>query len=344
MRAKDSEMTLEQRILAFDQLGKKINNLSQADFEDLAWRVENNNSWFTAEHTKSALNGLTEFLNKSDLELWIAKYPFKEPNKAKDVGILMAGNIPAVGFHDLLCVLITGHRAAVKLSSSDSYLIKWLVKELIVIEPEFEKMISFEEMLKAKDAYIATGGDNSARYFEYYFGKYPSIIRKNRTSIGILNGTEKEEDFVALGIDIFQYFGLGCRNVSKIYVPNKELLIKFLDAIQGFQILSSNHKYINNYDYNKSIYLVNGEEHLDNGFLLLKESKELVSPISVLFYEVYENVESLALGLSDINEKIQCIVSKDAWFEGSFSFGQAQCPALEDYADGIDTVDFLINL
>ncbi|WP_041779344.1 acyl-CoA reductase [Belliella baltica] len=337
-------MTVEQRILAFDHLGKKINGLSQVDFEDLAWRVENNNNWFTPDHTKSALNGLSEFLNKSNLEKWIAKYPFEEPKNAKEIGILMAGNIPAVGFHDLLCVLITGHRAAVKLSSSDTYLMKWLVKELIEIEPEFDSMISFEEMLKAKDAYIATGSDNSARYFEYYFGKYPSIIRKNRTSIGILDGTEKEEDFVALGQDIFQYFGLGCRNVSKIYVPNKELLIKFLDAIEGFQILSSNHKYINNYDYNKSIYLVNGEEHLDNGFLLLKESKELVSPISVLFYEVYENVESLKSELNEINEKIQCVVSKNAWFEGSSDFGQAQCPALEDYADGVDTVEFLINL
>lgn len=344
MRAKDSEMTLEQRILAFDQLGKKINSLSQADFEDLAWRVENNNSWFTADHTKSALNGLTQFLNEADLEAWISKYPFKEPSKAKEVGILMAGNIPAVGFHDLLCVLITGHRAAVKLSSSDTFLMKWLVNQLIEIEPEFEKMISFEEMLKAKDAYIATGSDNSARYFEYYFGKYPSIIRKNRTSIGVLNGLEKEEDFVALGNDIFQYFGLGCRNVSKIYVPNKELLVKFFDAIQGFQILSSNHKYINNYDYNKSIYLVNGEDHLDNGFLLLRESKDLVSPISVLFYEVYENENTLKLALSEIKEKIQCVVSKDAWFEQSFGFGQAQCPALEDYADGVDTIDFLINL
>lgn len=344
MQSKDSEMRLEQRILAFDQLGKKIKKLSQEEFEELAWRVENNNSWFTADHTKLALNGLIEFLNKSDLEKWIANYPFKEPLKAKEVGILMAGNIPAVGFHDLLCVLLTGHQAAVKLSASDSYFIKWLVKELIEIEPAFEKMISFEEMLKAKDAYIATGSDNSARYFEYYFGKYPSIIRKNRTSVGVLNGAETVGDFIALGNDIFQYFGLGCRNVSKIYVPTKEVLIKFFDAIEGFQILSSNHKYINNYDYNKSIYLVNGEDHLDNGFLLLKESKDLVSPISVLFYEVYENIASLEVTLDQIKDKIQCIVSKDAWFERSFSFGQAQCPALDDYADGVDTLDFLINL
>lgn len=344
MRVKDSEMTLEQRIIAFDQLGKKIKNLSQMDFDELAWAVENNNSWFTADHTKSALNGLTQFLTQSELEKWIAKYSFTEPSKVQEVGVLMAGNIPAVGFHDLLCVLVTGHRAAIKLSSSDTFLMKWLVNELIAIEPEFKKIISFEEMLKAKDAYIATGSDNSARYFDYYFGKYPSIIRKNRTSIGVLNGTERNEDFVALGNDVFKYFGLGCRNVSKIYVPNKDCLVKFLDAIEGFQILSSNHKYINNYDYNKSIYLVNGEKHLDNGFLLLRESKELVSPISVLFYEVYDDTVSLKAEINQIKEKIQCVVSKEAWFEGSFSFGMTQCPALEDYADGIDTIDFLMKL
>ncbi|MCH7397095.1 acyl-CoA reductase [Belliella sp. DSM 107340] len=337
-------MTLEERILAFDQLGKKIINLKSDEFEALAWRVENNNSWFTSEHTKSALEGLVIFLNLENLRNWVKNYSIEEILQPKQIGILMAGNIPAVGFHDLLCVLISGHIASVKLSSSDSVLIKWLTNELISIQPLFEDFIRFEEMLKQKDAYIATGSDNSARYFNYYFGKYPSIIRKNRTSIGILNGNEKTEDFVALAKDIFQYFGLGCRNVSKIYVPNKSVLIDFLDAINGFQIIASNHKYINNYDYNKSIYLVNGEDHLDNGFLLLKESKDLVSPISVLYFEIYESIGSLSSDLSIIKDKIQCIVSKDEWYFGSTGFGLAQNPNLEDYADGIDTLQFLVEL
>ncbi|MCH7415654.1 acyl-CoA reductase [Belliella sp. R4-6] len=337
-------MTLEERILAFDQLGKRIINLESQEFEALAWRVENNNSWFTAEHTKSALDGLVVFLDLENLHKWLQKYPIDEIQSQKEVGILMAGNIPAVGFHDFLCVLISGHKAAVKLSSSDSVLIKWLANELIAIQPLFENFISFEEMLKHKDAYIATGSDNSARYFNYYFGKYPSIIRKNRTSIAVLDGSEKTEDFVALAKDIFQYFGLGCRNVSKIYVPNKNILIDFLDAIDGFQIIASNHKYINNYDYNKSIYLVNGEHHLDNGFLLLKESKDLVSPISVLYFEIYDNLDSLNSDLSLIKDKIQCIVSKDAWYLGSSGFGKAQNPDLDDYADGIDTLKFLTEL
>ncbi|MFD2035258.1 acyl-CoA reductase [Belliella marina] len=337
-------MTLEERILAFVQLGKLISSLNSDEFDALAWRVENNNSWFTPEHTKSALNGLEVFLDEKKLREWTAKYTINENASPKEIGILMAGNIPAVGFHDLLCVLIVGHKASVKLSTSDTVLIQWLANELVAIQPEFGKLISFEEMLKGKDAYIATGSDNSARYFNYYFGKYPSIIRKNRTSIGILDGKESPADFVSLAKDIFQYFGLGCRNVSKIYVPHKEVLVKFLDAIDGFQILASNHKYINNYDYNKSIYLVNGEEHLDNGFLLLRQSKDLVSPISVVYYETYDSLESLENEISTISEKIQCIVSKDAWYAGSSGFGLAQTPALDDYADGIDTLEFLIGL
>ncbi|MCH7402992.1 acyl-CoA reductase [Belliella kenyensis] len=337
-------MTLEERIFAFDHLGKRLSNLSDGEFDDLAWRVENNNSWFTKDHTKSAIEALCSFLELESLKNWVAKYTWIHEGAPKNIGILMAGNVPGVGFHDLLSVLITGHQAAVKLSSSDSVLIKWLTSELIEIEPRFEKLVRFEEMLKGKDAYIATGSDNSARYFEYYFGKYPSIIRKNRTSIAILNGNEKEEDFLDLGKDVFQYFGLGCRNVSKLYVPNRSILTRFLDNMNGFQLISSHHKYINNYDYNKSIYLINGEDHLDNGFLLLKESQDLVSPIAVLYYEIYDDLEILKTKISDQKDKIQCIVSQSGWYENSETFGQAQCPKLDDYADNVDTLEFLLGL
>ncbi|MCH7411188.1 acyl-CoA reductase [Belliella sp. DSM 111904] len=337
-------MILEERIFAFDQLGKRLSNLNDEEFDDLAWRVENNNSWFTKDHTKSALVALCSFLELEALKNWITKYRLPNEVSPKNIGILMAGNVPGVGFHDLLCVLITGHKAHVKLSSSDSVFISWIVKELLTIEPRFESMVSFEEMLKGKDAYIATGSDNSARYFEYYFGKYPSIIRKNRTSVAVLTGQETDVELLKLGKDVFQYFGLGCRNVSKIFVPDRTILTRFLDNISSFQILSSHHKYINNYDYNKSIYLINGEEHLDNGFLLLKESKDLVSPIAVLFYEIYEDNATLGKVLKEQSDKIQCIVSQSGWFEKSEPFGQAQCPKLDDFADDIDTIEFLINL
>lgn len=337
-------MTLGERIAAFHLLGKKIQNLTEEDLNDLAWRVENNNNWFTPEQTKAALQGLTAFLDQDKIERWLSPYEISEPPNPKEVGILMAGNIPGVGFHDMLAVLLTGNRACVKLSSSDQILIPWLVQELIKIEPEFKDFVFFEEMLKSKDAYIATGSDNSARYFDYYFGKYPSLIRKNRTSIGVLDGNETKEDYLELAKDIFQYFGLGCRNVSKIFVKEKGDLIKFLDAINELQSVANHYKYINNYDYNKSIYLVNGVTHLDNGFLLLRESKELVSPISVIYYELYKDQKFLDSRLLEISEKTQCIVSRKGWLSESLGFGQSQCPALEDYADGVNTVAFLSKL
>jgi hypothetical protein len=338
-------MTLEERIDAFAQLGSIIKNISEEDLNNLCSRVENNNSWFSPAQTKNALNALLVFLDKDSLTNWISAYELPQRNDPKkSIGILMAGNIPAVGFHDLMCVLLSGHRACIKLSSSDQVLIQWLIEKLVSVEPKFKPLISVEEMLKSKDAYIATGSDNSARYFEYYFGKYPNIIRKNRTSVGILNGSESEKDFKNLAADIFQYYGLGCRNVSKIFVPTKEILIPFLDSIEDFREIANNHKYFHNYEYNKSIFLVNKEDHLDNGFLILKENKGLVSPISVLYYEVYQSIEELNEMVQVVSDKIQCILSHDGWFNKSLDFGQAQCPGLEDYADGIDTISFLKNL
>jgi hypothetical protein len=337
-------MTLEERIDAFARLGDFIEKISSEELSDLYRRVENNNNWFTPEQVKNSLDALLLFLNKEKLADWLFKYDLSEVSNPKSVGILMAGNIPAVGFHDMMCVLLSGHRACVKTSSSDQILINWLINKLISIEPRFGQLILVEEMLKNKDAYIATGSDNSARYFDYYFGKYPNIIRKNRISVGILDGSETKEEFLELAKDVFQYYGLGCRNVSKIFVPNREILISFLDSIEDFREVASNHKYFHNYEYNKSILLVNREMHLDNGFLILQESKGLVSPISVLFYEVYESQNDLNELIFSVNDKIQCIVSNNGWFQGSLPFGKAQCPALDEYADGIDTMAFLKNL
>jgi hypothetical protein len=337
-------MTLEERIEAFAKLGEKIKKLDKEAFESLASKVQNNNTWFTPVQTEYALQAMSVNLQKENLESWLKPYDLNPVQNMKSIGVLMAGNVPAVGFHDLLCVLISGHKACVKLSSSDQVLMRWLVQELTALEPRFDQLISIEEMLKSKDAYIATGSDNSARYFEYYFGKYPHIIRKNRTSVGILDGFEKPNDFRDLGKDVFQYFGLGCRNVSKVFVRDNDTLIEFLDAVAEFKDVAYNHKYHNNYEYNKSIFLVNKEQHLDNGFLLMKESTALVSPIAVLYYELYGNLEQLNLRLSEEKEKIQCIVSLNGWYPGSLDFGSAQCPGLSDYADGVDTLQFLKKL
>ena len=330
-----------ERISAFIKLGETIDNLSFEEKDELIWRAENNNNWFTKASVESALQGISYMLSKEKLDAWLSIYELKEVQNPKTVGLMLAGNIPAVGFHDLMCVILSGHQAVIKLSSSDEILMTWLLKKLLEIEPRFESQVLIEEMLKGMDAYIATGSDNSSRYFNYYFGKYPHVIRQNRTSVAVLKGNETTEDYVSLGKDIFRYYGLGCRNVSKMYLKSKDQLQDLLGALEVYASVGSHHKYHNNYDYNKSIYLVNLEDHLDNGFLLLKESEELVSPISVLFYELYSSEDELAKKLDGLKEKIQCVVGKA---EGLVPFGDAQNPEPWDYADEVDTMAFLLTL
>lgn len=332
------------RIEAFSKLGLLIKNLDAEEFESLFRRANNQNSWFTELSMKSALSGISELLDQENLNKWLSDYFLPQDPAPKRIGILMAGNIPGVGFHDLMCVLISGNIAVVKLSTSDSFFSKWLIDRLIQVAPEFEKYIQIEEMLKGMDAYIATGSDNSARYFNYYFGKYPSIIRANRTSVAILTGEESDAELDRLGWDIFLYFGLGCRNVSKIFVKNAGQLTHLLDVLEKYNWVANNHKYLNNYEYNKSIYLVNRENHLDNGFLLLKESKDLVSPIGVLYYELYQSPEELGELLRANESKIQCVVGDPEQYSGAIRFGEAQYPKPWDYADKVDTMKFLLAL
>ncbi|MFC5625025.1 acyl-CoA reductase [Algoriphagus winogradskyi] len=330
-----------ERISAFVKLGEAIVNLSLEEKDELLWRAENNNNWFTKESMESALEGIAFMLAPEKLDAWLSIYELKEIENPKSIGLMLAGNIPGVGFHDLMCVILSGHLAVIKLSSSDEIFMKWLLKKLFEIEARFELQVRIEEMLKGMDAYIATGSDNSSRYFNYYFGKYPHVIRQNRTSVAVLKGSETTEDYVNLGKDIFQYYGLGCRNVSKIYVKSIDQLQDLLGALEIYASVGTHHKYHNNYDYNKSIYLVNLEDHLDNGFLLLKESEDLVSPIAVLFYEVYSNEEQLAKKLDGLKEKIQCVVGNG---NGLVPFGDAQTPEPWEYADEVDTMAFLLSL
>lgn len=334
----------EKRLDAFADLGELVSRLSTDQKATLFGKVQNQNNWFTPEQTEFALTGISNLLSREKLSLWVSEYHFPNPFQPLKIGIIMAGNLPGVGFHDLLCVLVSGHNAHIKLSSSDQILIPWLVDQLITLCPEFKNVTHFEERLQGMDAYIATGSDNSARYFDYYFGKYPHIIRKNRTSIAVIDGNETSEDWQALGKDIFLYYGLGCRNVSKVFFSDSSQISDFLEGMGPQHQVMDHHKYLNNYDYNKSIYLINQEAHFDNGHLLLKESKDLVSPISVIYYEVYEGVENLEKQLLEVEGKIQCMVSRDGWFPESIPFGQAQCPEVGDYADKVDTLKFLLHL
>lgn len=337
-------MFLEEKIHAFASLGNFLKNLDSHTFEELANKVVNNNSWFTPAHTRTALDGLSNFLEETKLRNWLDSYPKRASQSSRSVGLIMAGNVPAVGFHDLLCVLAADHIAHIKLSTTDRILIPWLMENLFSFALDLQRQVVWADRLNGMDAYIATGSDNSARYFDYYFGKYPHIIRKNRTSVAILDGEESADDLANLTTDIFLYFGLGCRNVSKVFIKDRNQLQKILQATEQHAQILDHHKYLNNYEYNKSIYLVNQEPHLDNGFLLVRESEELVSPIAVLFYEYYDSNEGLSLRLDHLASKIQCVVSRQGWFPGSVPMGQAQFPSLTDYPDHRDTLRFLLDL
>lgn len=259
------------------------------------------------------------------------------------IGLILAGNIPLVGFHDVLCVLASGHHALIKASSNDTRLIKYILNLLVEIAPEFKTRFTFVERLAHFDAVIATGSNNTSRYFEYYFGKVPHIIRKNRNSIALLTGNETKEQLFLLGHDIFDFFGLGCRNVSKLLVPAGYDFVPFFEAVEPHQPIIHHHKYNNNYDYNKSIYLVNSDKHLDNGFLLVKEDERLASPLAVLYFEYYDDMPAATSRLAELSEAIQCIVTHGHIDIGNqvVDFGQSQQPRLWDYADGVDTMAFL---
>ncbi|WP_421830875.1 acyl-CoA reductase [Larkinella sp.] len=336
-------MNLSERIATFVQLGnflKEAQNTSE--LPEIAEKAYYSNHWFTPENSLKALLAIVdEYLNEEKLLAWIKGYNVTTETP-KNVGVVMAGNIPAVGFHDLLCVLLSGHHLLAKLSTPDFVLINYLIQKIIEINPKFADRIQVIERLNQADAFIATGSSNSARYFEYYFSKKPHIIRRNRSSVAILTGEETTGDLDKLGHDALDYFGLGCRNVSTLFVPEHYDFIPFLQRLDplAFQF-TSHHKYNNNYDYNKSIYLINGVPHFDNGFLLITENEGLVSPISTLYYQTYADQETLTGKLNALSDRIQCVASKDGFYPASVPLGHTQRPGLSDYADGVDTMAFL---
>lgn len=331
-------MEIDERIAAFVKLGEYIKNLPEEKFKSLAESIRLENPWFTEESVRMAVSGLLLYLDEKNLREWIERYsPVQQSPRV--ILLVMAGNIPLAGFHDLLCVLIHGDVALIKLSSKDTIFLKFLAAKLIDLYPDFGSKIRFEETFKNFDAVIATGSDNSSRYFDYYFGKYPHIIRKNRTSAAILQGDENTTDLAALASDVFSYFGLGCRNVSKLFVPQGYDFRHVFESWESYNSISLHHKYYNNYIYQKSIFAVSQQHHLDNGFVLLQESEKLVSPIAVVYYEYYESPEELNNKINEAREKIQCVVGNIS--PASIKFGQAQMPGLMDYADDVDTLAFL---
>ena len=332
-------MNQEELIDAFVELGEVLSRPSSPLDEAIRQSYLHNN-WFTEENSRLAIDAIVKkFLQKEKLNEWLDKYDFPKQKKEKNIGLVMAGNIPLVGFHDFLCVLLSGNIAQIKLSSKDKFLLPFLVGKLSAINPAFKKKIYFVELLKKMDAVIATGSNNSSRYFEYYFGKYPHIIRKHRNSAAVLSGRETSEELKLLGKDIFHYFGMGCRSVSKLFVPLDYDFKVFFPAIESFKSMIEHHKYKNNYDYNSTLLLMNKTPHLTNNFLILVENKEMSSPIATLYYEHYKNEKELSGKLKASAEKIQCIVSHTS--KQHIPFGQSQYPELWDYADGVDVMKFM---
>ena len=351
-------MNLQQRINAFIKLGEFLsqfttNGITQKEniphnelffdgFKHQIKLAEENNGWFKEENILFALEGWSNSLNNKCINIWLDKYDFTI-FASKKVAIIMAGNIPLVGFHDFLTVLLSGHEVLVKQSSNDKHLLPFLAKYITYVEPAFKEKIAFTEgKLEKFDAVIATGSNNTARHFEYYFKDKPSIIRKNRNSIAVLTGKETDKDLNALSEDIFRYYGLGCRNVSKLFVPRGYNFDSFFENMYHWHPIINEVKYANNYDYNKAVYLMSEFDMLENGFLMLKEDTSYASPIATLFYEYYDSIEQLREKLTKDNTNIQCIVSK-GFTKNEISFGVTQKPELWDYADGVDTVEFLLK-
>jgi hypothetical protein len=346
--------TLYNRIKAFEKLGilfsNKFTENSSKESEywtseldkaiDLAYKY---NTWFTEDSVKKALNEWSKQLNYNSLKNWTDQYKIEDKSEKK-IAIIMAGNLPLVGFHDLLCGLIMNFHCIVKLSSDDKILIPFIVEYLDSIVPGIKNQVKFTtNPIKDFNGVIATGSNNSFKYFEYYFGNYPNLVRKTRHSIAILDGKETEMDLKKLGNDIFTYFGMGCRSVSKLLVPKGYDFDLLFNALFDFKEIINHNKYVNNYDYNKAVYLMSEQKFIENGFIILKEDEKLGSPIGCLFFEYYENPKDLNAYISDIKDSLQCVVS-NLNILNSTSFGSSQRPKIDDYADNTNTLDFLLKI
>jgi len=343
-------MNINRRIQLISDIGEFLKNYLDenydnnnddklVEFKDVITKAQSKNPWFTDANIKFNLTYWSKKLTKHNLNKWLSKYNLNNTSR-KNIAIIMAGNIPLVGFHDFICVFLSGHNSIIKLSNSDNCIIPFLTD---LMKLPSERIVYSDSFLKDYDGVIATGSDNTSRYFDYYFKNKRSIIRKNRNSIAILNGEESDDDLKSLSQDIFTYFGLGCRNVSKLYVPKNYNFDLFFNSIFCYKELINNHKYANNYDYNKAIYLMSEYKFLDNGFFIVKEGNEMHSPISTINFEYYDNVSILKEKIYLEDDNIQCIVS-NIEFKGKVNFGETQNPSLNQYADNIDVMRFLLTI
>lgn len=332
-------MELQERIQLISEIGKHLGS-DDANWLAAKERASRENPWFIPEFIDHAVTQICQqFLQAAALAAWAKQYglPAATPSP-KTVGLVTAGNIPLVGFHDLLCIFISGHKALIKPSSKDSILLKYIVNKMAELDARVNDLIQFQEQLKNCDAYIATGGNNTSRYFSYYFGKYPHIIRKNRTSVAVLDGTESAEELEALGKDIMMYFGMGCRNITQVYVPKEYDFIPLLKTLESYLHYTEHHSYKHNYDYHLTLLIMNNKYYMNNGVVVMQEHESPFSPVSHLHYQYYDDAATLLAKLKK-HQDIQCVVG-----HGALPFGSAQEPSLTDYADGVDTMAFLAGL
>ncbi|CAN5796131.1 acyl-CoA reductase [soil metagenome] len=347
-------MNLTERVSAFVKLGEEFTALLNGAPTTEAGRqlllllpeLQFRNGWYSEDNIRHRLTTLAGGLQNDVLDKWLSAYAIKENVKPEKVGVILAGNIPLVGFDDFRCVLLSGNIFFGKTSSDDKFLLPLVSQILLEIEPRFSTQIEFTEgQLPGIDAIIATGSNNSARYFEHYFAKYPHIIRSNRNGVAVISGNETNEELAALGEDIFRYFGLGCRNVTKLFVPQNYNFNAFFEAIFPWgKAMLTNNKYMNNYDYHKTLYLLSSLPLLDNNFLLLKEDAGISSPPGVVFYEKYNSLEEVKMKLESEYEKIQCVMSAAGEIPGAVAIGNSQVTGPADYADGVDVMAFLVGL
>ena len=332
-------MNLEERISLLHKLALYLDNKENTTFNEVKQNAFEKNKWFTIEFINRALKNIVDqYLDEEKLKAWVDHYRLDDNVSPKIIGVVMAGNIPLVGFHDFLTVFISGHRQHIKLSEKDEVLLKHILEVMTEWNPEVAEFVEVMPMLKGCDAYIATGSNNSSRYFNYYFGKFPSVIRTNKTSVSVLDGTETPEELSLLADDVYTYFGLGCRNVTKIYVPKGYDFIPLIEAFKKYDYFADQTKYKNNYDYNLALFLMNNKFYMSNEGIVLVENDHIFSAVSVLHYSFYDDKEVIDQGLLGL-ENIQCIVG-----HGHLPFGTSQLPSLFDYADGIDTMQFLLGL
>lgn len=343
-------MNLKKRLNNLVELGKHLTPDNER-LQAVVKRTALHNAWFTEANQWQAISEIKKhFLSKKNLKNWIENYSTLNSQPInltpKKVGLILAGNIPLVGFHDILCVFVAGHISLIKPSEKDPYLLPFILKTLADIDPETKAYFQIVEgTMKGFDAVIATGSNNSARYFEAYFGKYPNIIRKNRNAVAILRGSEKKSELLKLGKDIFTYFGLGCRNVSKLYVPRGYQFNPLLIALHTFKDIVLHDKYKNNFDYQFALIILNKVPYQSNGCIMMIENEAIASPIASLYFEYYDNFENLCTKLLTKSEEIQCVISKNPILGlPCFDFGEAQKPSLSDYADGVDVMNFLLQL